>query len=90
MSTIYIMSTEMRVLDGHEMPLKLQLDHSQKKPYIELRLFQVRDTLTPSMMSLNPARGGAGGMKRAESEDSLEGEGDHNIVPKEEGERWEE
>ena len=68
------------------MPLKLQLDHSQKKPYIELRLLQVRDVLAPPVMSSMPVRGGgAGGMTRSDSEDSLEGDG-NNIVPKEEGE----
>ena len=72
------------MLEGDEMPLKLQLGHSQKKPYIELRLLQVR---APAMMSSSAMRGGVagGGMVRVDSEESLEGDG-HNIVPKEEGE----
>ena len=77
------------MLDGREIPLKLQLNHSQKKPYIELRLLQVRDVLAPPMMSSTPKRGGVvGGMVRTDSEDSLEGDG-NNIVPKEEGEKGE-
>ena len=77
---------EIRVLDGHEMPLKLQLGHSRKKPYLELRLLQVRDTLATPRISSVSARGGASGLTRVDSQDSLEGDNGHNIVPKEEGE----
>ena len=82
---VCLVCIEIRVLGGQEMPLKLQLGHSQKKPYIELRLLQVRDVLAPPMMSSTSIRGGVvGGMMRTDSEESLEGDG-NNIVPKEEG-----
>ena len=82
---VCVLYVEIRVLGGQEMPLKLQLGHSQKKPYIELRLLQVRDVLAPPMMSSTSIRGGVvGGMMRTDSEESLEGDG-NNIVPKEEG-----
>ena len=78
------------MLSDHEIPLKLQLGRSQKKPYIELRLLQVRDALVTPLMSSVSSRGGAGGgMTRADSEDSLDEDGGNNIVPKEEGEKRE-
>ena len=78
------------MLSDHEIPLKLQLGRSQKKPYIELRLLQVRDALVTPMMSSVSSKGGAGGgMTRADSEDSLDEDGGNNIVPKEEGEKRE-
>lgn len=76
-----------RVLESHEIPLKLQLDHSQKTPYVELRLLQVRDALPPPLMSSTPARGRTSELMRASSEDSLDEDNGHNIVPKEEGKR---
>ena len=82
-----LLSAEIRVLSGHELPLKLQLDRVQKKPYLELRLLQVRDPLVPPMMSLRVGGAVGGGMMRADSDESLEEDG-HNIVPKEEGEIW--
>ena len=74
------------MLKGHELPLKLQLDHVQKKPYLELRLLQIRDPLAPSMMSSRVGGAVGGGMVRTDSEESLEEDG-HNILPKEEGKR---
>ena len=78
-------SAEIRVLSGHELPLKLQVDRVQKKPYLELQLLQVRDPLALPMMSSRVGGAVGGGMMRTDSEDSLEEDG-HNIVPKEEGE----
>ena len=80
-----LLSAEIRVLSGHELPLKLQVDRVQKKPYIELRLLQVRDPLALPMMSSRVGGAVGGGMMRTDSEDSLEEDG-HNIIPKEEGE----
>lgn len=76
-----------RVLESHEIPLKLQLDHSQKTPYVELRLLQVRDVLPPPLMSSTPTRGRSSGLLRAGSEESLDEDNGHNIVPKDEGKR---
>ena len=80
-----LLSAEIRVLSGHELPLKLQVDRVQKKPYLELRLLQVRDPLALPMMSSRVGGAVGDGMMRTDSEDSLEEDG-HNIIPKEEGE----
>ena len=75
-------SPEICRLDNHEMPLKIQLSCPQKKmKFIELRLVQVRDPLTPMA-----SRGRTNALLEAESIESLDEEGGHHTMPKEEGE----
>jgi hypothetical protein len=72
-----------------EIPLNLQLNHGTHQSYMELRIVQLRDSLSaPPLASLGPGKGGSRGAAAtdSDSDDTVsEEDNDHNLIPKEEG-----
>lgn len=83
---------EIRLVKSMEKPLNLQLNYGSHQSYMELRLVQMRDTLTAptlsAMKSKGTHRGGRTGRGAGEidSDETLsDGSNPNDVVPKEEG-----
>ena len=79
---------ENRILDGMEVPLNLQLNYGGHRSYMELRIIQIKDSLSaPPLSSIMAGKGGRGTTKGATAteSDSDETISDADVNPKEEG-----
>ncbi len=81
---------ESRIVDGVEIPLNLQLNHGSHRSYMELRVVQLRDSLSaPPLLSGLPGarKGGSKGasVNESDSDDSISDDGNPPLIPKEEG-----
>lgn len=73
-----------------EFPLNLQMNHGNHQSYMELRIVQLRDSLSvPPLSTLaGPGKGSSRGAAANESgsdEDIVLEESNPNLIPKEEG-----
>ena len=88
----YILDAEIRLLNAKETPLNLQLNYGSHQSFMELRLVQMRDTLSTPLHSATKSKGnqrgsrGGRGEGDSDSDDTLSnGSNPNDIVPKEEG-----
>ena len=75
-----------------ETPLNLQLNYGGHQSYMELRIIQMRDSLSaPPLSSLAAGKGGRGNSRGAAANDSDSDEtisdDNPNVTPKEEGKK---
>ena len=79
---------ENRIVDGKEVPLNLQLNYGVHPNYMELRIVQLRDSLSaPPLASVGRGRSGSRGASAdsTDSDETLSEGSNPNLVPKEEG-----
>lgn len=80
---------ENRIVDGMELPLGLQLNYGGgQQSYMELRIVQLRDTLSAlpiSSIAHAGSKGRRGSNASAHDSDSDDTHSDSNLSPKEEG-----
>lgn len=79
---------EIRIVESEECPLKLQLNHGPHQSFMELRLVQLRDTMSAPHLSTVKKKGGnrkSGDGDGSDSDDTLNGSNPNIAVPKEEG-----
>lgn len=82
-SCLFVCLLENQIVDGMEIPLNLQLNHGPHQSCMELRIVQLRDTLSVPLKGSSNGRGGGGG--GANDSDSDDTGSNPNLSPKEEG-----
>lgn len=86
-----ILFSEIRLVGAVEKPLNLQLNYGSHQSYMELRLVQLRDTLSAPLSAVKSKgshRGGRAGRGDggSDSDETLSnGSNPNDVVPKEEG-----
>lgn len=88
---LLLLFLENRIVEGMESPLNLQLNYGGHQSYMEMRVIQLRDTLSaPPLSSMSKekrsSRGSGAAANDSESDETLsEGSNPNLIIPKEEG-----
>ena len=80
---------ENRIVDGKEIPLNLQLNYGSHPGYMELRIIQLKDTLSApplsSVMSKGKNSSQGASANDSDSDETISEGSNPNLIPREEG-----